>query len=178
MRLGGTVTENETGKRTSGGLFWLAALLTFLWFAANSSLAIEALVTGILISAALAFVFTRGSSVWQDIRFSPMRLFHFAAYTGVFLTELVRSNINMMRYVYSPRIRIRPGIVRINTKLKSPIGRLALANSIALTPGSLVVDIEGDSLFVHWLDVKTEDPEVATREISAAFEEHLEKCFG
>ena len=54
----------------------------------------------------------------------------------------------------------------------------AVANSIALTPGSLVIDIEGDSLFVHWLDVKTTDPEQATRLIAGPFEEHLEKTFG
>jgi multicomponent Na+:H+ antiporter subunit E len=36
------------------GFISLSVLLTFLWFAANSSFAIEALLTGALISAALA----------------------------------------------------------------------------------------------------------------------------
>ena len=160
------------------GFFWLWGLLTFLWFAANSSLALEAIVTGALISAVLAYLVTRRPSIWQDIRFSPQRLYHFVVYTGVFLVELVRANINMMRYVYAPRIDIRPGIVRIRTKLETPVGRLALANSIALTPGSLVIDMHGDSLFVHWLDVRTTDPEAATRAIAGPFEEHLEKAFG
>jgi multicomponent Na+:H+ antiporter subunit E len=83
-----------------------------------------------------------------------------------------------MRYVFAPRIDIKPGIVRIKTKLTTPVGRLALANSIALTPGSLVIDIEGDSLFIHWLNIKTTDPDEATRAIAGAFEEHLEKTFG
>jgi multicomponent Na+:H+ antiporter subunit E len=141
-------------------------------------LAIEALVTGALISAILAYMFTRKPGAWQDIRFSRERFYHFILYTGVFLIELVRANINMMRYVYAPRIEIKPGIVRIKTKLKTSVGRLALANSIALTPGSLVVDIEGDSLFIHWLDVKTTDQEKASLAIAGAFEEHLEKTFG
>ena len=104
--------------------------------------------------------------------------YHFVLYTGVFVVELVRANINMMRYVFAPRIDIKPGIVRIKTKLKTPVGRLALANSIALTPGSLVIDIEGEDLFVHWLDVKTTDTDEATRTIAGAFEEHLGKTFG
>ena len=79
------------------------------------------------------------------MRFSPARLYHFVRYTGVFAVELVRANINMLRYVYAPRIDINPGIVKIKTRLKTPVGRLALANSIALTPGSLVIDIEGDT---------------------------------
>jgi multicomponent Na+:H+ antiporter subunit E len=156
----------------------LAVLLTFLWFAANSSFTLETLMTGASISTVLAYMFTRKSGVWSDIRLSPGRVYHFGLYTGVFLVELVRANINMMRYVFAPRIDIKPGIVRIKTKLKTPLGRLALANSIALTPGSLVIDIEDDDLFIHWLDVKTTDTDEATRAIAGAFEEHLRKTFG
>jgi multicomponent Na+:H+ antiporter subunit E len=160
------------------GFIWLAVLLTFLWFAANSSSAPEALMTGALISAVLAYAFTRKRGVWRDIRLSPRRVYHFVLFTCVFLVELVRANINVMRYVFSPRIDIKPGIVRIKTRLKTPVGRLALANSIALTPGSLVIDIKGEDLFIHWLDVKTTDTDEATRAIAGAFEEHLEKTFG
>ena len=166
------------GLRESEYFFWLWVLLTFLWIAANSSFAIESVVSGALISAALAYIFTQKTNVWQGLRFSPSRLYSFILYTGVFAVELLRANINMMRYVYAPRIDIKPGIVKIKTRLKTPLGRLSLANSIALTPGSLVVDIEGDTLFVHWLDVMTTDPDEATRIIAGPFEEHLEKIFG
>jgi multicomponent Na+:H+ antiporter subunit E len=129
-------------------------------------------------TAALAYIFTQKTDVWQGVRFSPSRFYHFILYTGVFAVELLRANFNMMRYVYAPRIDIKPGIVKIKTRLKTPLGRLALANSIALTPGSLVVDIEGDTLFVHWLDVTTTDPDEATRIFAGPFEGHLEKVFG
>ncbi len=109
---------------------------------------------------------------------TPAKVFHFVAYTGVFLVELVKANINMLRYVYAPRIDIHPGIVKVKMPLKSPIGRLALANSIALTPGSLVMDLRGDALFVHWLDVKTTDPETATQMIIGPFVKHLGAVFG
>jgi multicomponent Na+:H+ antiporter subunit E len=105
-------------------------------------------------------------------------VYHFVLFTGAFLVELVRANINVMRYVFSPRIDIKPGIVRIKTRLKTPVGRLALANSIALTPGSLVIDIKDEDLFIHWLDVKTTDTDEATRAIAGAFEEHLGQTFG
>jgi multicomponent Na+:H+ antiporter subunit E len=165
-------------SRKPAGFLWLWLLLTFVWVAANSSLAIESVATGALISAALAWLLTRSFPAWGDVRFSPARLFHFVRYTGVFLVELLRANLNMLRYVYAPRIDIDPGIVKVKTRLKTPIGRLALANSIALTPGSLVVDIEGDTLLVHWLDVQTADPEEATRIIVGPFEPDLEKTFG
>jgi multicomponent Na+:H+ antiporter subunit E len=162
----------------STGFVSLWLLLIFIWIAANSSVAIESVATGTLISAALAYIFTRRSDVWRGIGVSPSRLYHFILYTGVFAIELVKANINMMRYVYARRIDIHPGIVKVKTRLKSPIGRLALANSIALTPGSLVMDIEGDTLFVHWLDVQSTDTDEATRIIAGPFEDHLEKVFG
>lgn len=165
------------GSRIPKGFFALWLLLTFIWIAANSSLAPESVVTGALISAALAFIFARQSGVWQSLRLSPQRLYHFILYTGVFIVEMMKANINMLRYVYAPRIDIKPGVVEIGTRLKSPIGRLALANSIALTPGSLVLDIEDDKLFIHWLDVPTTDPEEAGRLIAGPFEDHLEKVF-
>jgi multicomponent Na+:H+ antiporter subunit E len=99
-------------------------------------------------------------------------------YTGVFVLELVRANVAMMRCVFAPQIRIAPGVVEIKTKLKAPVARLALANSIALTPGSLCLDIDGDRLYIHWLDVKTTDLDEASRLIAGPFEEHLEKTFG
>jgi len=165
-------------SKKPSGFFWLWILLTVIWIAANSAFAVELLATGTLISAALAYMFTRKSRVWKDIRFTPSRLYEFFLYICVFMVEVVRANINMMCYVYAPRININPGIVRIKTRLKTPVGRLALANSIALTPGSLVIEIEGDSLFVHWLDVKTTDTREATRLIAGPFEEHLGKAFG
>ena len=168
----------DAGLKKFAGILSLWLLLTFIWFAANSSLAVGSLATGALISAALAYVFGSKTVVWQAVRLSPTRLYHFAAYTGTFVVELVRANINMLRYVYSPRIEITPGIVEVKTRLETPIGRLALANSIALTPGSLVMDIKGDTLFIHWLDVKTTDTDEATRLIAGPFEEHLEKVFG
>jgi len=172
------MTPGNHASGRPGGFFWLWLLLTVIWFAANSSLAIPSIVTGVLISAALAFVFVRHFPAWSDIRFSPARLFHFIRYTGVFCTEMVRANLNMLRYVYAPHIRINPRIVRIKTRLKTPVGRLALANSIALTPGSLVVDLDGDTLTVHCLDMQTANPEEAARLIAGPFEADLEKTFG
>lgn len=164
--------------RPSKGFFWLWLLLTFVWIAISSSLAIESIATGVLISATLAYVFARKFEVWGGISFSPQRLYHFILYTLVFVVELVRANITMMRYVYAPRIDVDPGVVTVKTGLKSPIGRLALANSISLTPGSLVLDIRKDGLTVHCLDMRTVDPDDASGTIAGPFEKHLERSFG
>jgi multicomponent Na+:H+ antiporter subunit E len=66
----------------------------------------------------------------------------------------------------------------VKTGLKSPIGRLALANSISLTPGSLVLDMSEEGLTVHCLDMRTVDLDDASRTIAGPFEKHLERSFG
>lgn len=169
---------SRTGARQPAVFIWLWLVLFFVWVAASSSVAVDSLVSGAAICAVLGHFFAKHSTVWRSLRCSPSRLYFFVLYTGVFAKELVRANIAMLRYVYSPRVDIKPGIVTIKTKLKSPIGRLALANSIALTPGSLVVDVKDDTLFVHWLDVQTTDPDEAARIIAEPFEKYLEKVFG
>ncbi len=172
------MTSGHSGSKMPGGFLWLWLLLTIIWFAANSSLAIESILSGAAISGVLAFVFVRHYPAWADIRLTPSRLFHFIRYTGVFPLEMVRANLTMLRYVYAPRIDINPGVVKVRTRLKTPVGRLALANSIALTPGSLVLDLDGETMTVHWLDMQTTDPEEATRIIVGPFERDLEKTFG
>ncbi|WEK50163.1 MAG: Na+/H+ antiporter subunit E [Candidatus Kaistia colombiensis] len=160
------------------GMLSLWVVLFVVWMVANSTLAIEVAILGAILTLGLAYVFTSTSDAWRQIRWTPAGFYHFLAYSGTFFVELVKANIAMMRIVYAPRIDIQPGIVKIRTKLKSPIGRLALANTIALTPGSLVMDIRDETLFIHWLDVQTTDIDKATEALAGPFETHLEKVFG
>lgn len=168
---------NSTAPVKTKGVAVLWLLLFALWLILNSSLDTPVLVSGAVISFAIAWIFARRGPVWQ-IAVTPRTAWHFLAYTGTFFAELVKANLNMLRYVYAPRIDIHPGIVKVNVRLKTPIGRLALANSIALTPGSLVMDIRDDAMFIHWLDVKTTDPVQATELMVRPFERHLEAVFG
>jgi multicomponent Na+:H+ antiporter subunit E len=158
--------------------FNLWVTLEALWLIANASLAMDVVLVGAVISAAVAFLFRDLGRVYGDIRWSPRVIYNYLLYFGVFLRELVKANLNLMRVVLSPTIDIKPGIVEIRTRLKSPLGRLALANSITLTPGTLVVDIRDDSLFVHWINVTAEDPRAATQEIAGSFEKYLQVIYG
>ena len=155
---------------------WLT--LFIIWMIANTSLALDTVIAGLVVSTLIALAFASFARVYSDIRWSPVVIYHYLLYLGVFLIELVKANINVMRLVFSPRINIKPGIVEIKTGLKSPIGRLALANTITLTPGTLVVDIKDDSLFVHCINVSTTDQTEATEEIAGRFEKLLKVIYG
>jgi multicomponent Na+:H+ antiporter subunit E len=155
---------------------WLTLLL--IWLVANDSLAPEIVLVGAVVAALLAVLFAPFARVYADIRWTPRVLLNAFAFLGVFVWELVLANLNVARLVFSPRIDIRPGIVEIKTRLKSPLGRMVLANAITLTPGTLVVDIRDDSLFIHWIVVSSVDPEAATRDIAGRFEKYLEVVYG
>ena len=155
---------------------WLTLML--IWLIANGTLAHDIVIAGAVISTVIALIFAAFSEVYSVIRWSPKVIFYYLMYLCVFFIELVKANLNVLRLVFSPRIDIHPGIVEIKTTLKSPIGRLALANSITLTPGTLVVDIIDDSLYIHWINVSSSEPVAATEEISSRFEKYLKVIYG
>lgn len=151
--------------------FWLSMML--VWLLLNASLSWEVLLVGALVATVLVFVFRDYGFLFAGTRFSRRTPLIVLKYLSLFVRELVKSNLDVARRVISPRLQINPGIVEVKTRLEHPTYRLILANSITLTPGTLTVDMIGDSLFVHWIDVTGKDVESATREISSKFEEVL-----
>lgn len=72
---------------------------------------------------------------------------------GPFFAELTKANLDVAYRVITGRMR--PGIIRVKTGLRTDVGTLLMANSITLTPGTLTVDIDEDTndLFVHMIHV-------------------------
>ncbi len=70
---------------------------------------------------------------------------------------------------------IKPGIVAVRTKLKGNMGKLILANSITLTPGTFTLDIIDDIYLIHWIYVESEDMEEASRIIAHKFERYIKE---
>ena len=133
---------------------------------------------GIAVSALVA-LFTLGlEPVLWDLRLTPKAFAYAIAFFFVFLKELVVSNIDVARRVINPKLPIKPGIVKVKTRLKSNIAKMMLANSITLTPGTLTVDIKGEYLYIHWIEIQHNDLEGATNDIVAKFEKYLEVIFG
>jgi multicomponent Na+:H+ antiporter subunit E len=89
--------------------------LLLIWVIANGTLALDSLITGVVVSAAIALAFASFARVYSVIRWSPKVIFYYLLYLGVFLIELAKANLNVMRLVFSPRIEIQPGIVEIKT---------------------------------------------------------------
>ncbi|MDA3778959.1 MAG: Na+/H+ antiporter subunit E [Bacteroidales bacterium] len=133
---------------------------------------------GVVISLVISLIFCNKCDIFSDLKLTPKAMLFSFIYVFVFFAELIKSNFDVARRVLSPSLPINPGIVEVKTKLKSKIGRIILANSITLTPGTLTLEIEDDSLFIHWIDVESEDLENATKQIVQKFEKYLEVIYG
>jgi multicomponent Na+:H+ antiporter subunit E len=72
---------------------------------------------------------------------------------------------------------ISPRIVHFRSRLRSDLARVALANSITLTPGTLTLDLEEDHLVVHWLEASTTHSGYAARLIARPFERWLKRIW-
>ncbi len=108
----------------------------------------------------------------------PQRYGWAIAYMFVLAANIVKANLEVAYRVLHPAMPIRPGIVRVKTKLRRPAARTILGNSITLCPGTLTLDIwEDGTMLVHWIYVRSEDEEEAAREIIGRFEWYLERIF-
>ncbi len=163
----------------------LFAALLLLWILMSGSLELAEWVAGSM-AAMIVVVLTGNSRVGGDhesgsLILSTSALLALLRYTVLFIRALVRANLDMARRVLSPSLPLDPVLVEVETELRSSIGKLMLANSITLTPGTLTVELEQNRLLIHWVDGSAlgidmgsdERLQQATREIAASFEQQL-----
>lgn len=148
-----------------------------LWLLLTLTLSVDHLIAGafIVLASTVAFggYFTR-----RPVKFlQPHRLFWFVVYVPVFLWQLIKANIDVAYRVLHPGLPIRPGIVKVRTGLATDIGKVFLANSITLTPGTMTCDVDGQYLYIHWIWVGATDVEKATVEIIKPFESYIRRIF-
>lgn len=149
-------------------VFWL--LLTF-------DLSLPNLVAGGVAALVTSLLFTK-YFFHNVVKFiQAKRYFWFVVYLVIFTWECIKANFDVAYRVLHPAMPIKPGIVKVKLDLKSEFARTMLANSITMTPGTISVDLIDDILFVHWIYVSSEDPEVYSRKIAGKFEKYIKKIF-
>ena len=153
------------------------AILFLTWLGFTTSFDPQELITGALLSLIIASLAFKTFTDYGLSFFHPKKLFNIVRFIFVFLIALIKSNFDVARRVIDPKLPINPGIVTYKTNLKSDTAKVFLANAITLTPGTLTVDVIGNEMFIHWIDVVSKDPEVIFNEIGADFERILKEIF-
>ncbi len=72
-------------------------------------------------------------------------------YLAYLLKEIVVAAVYVAERVLDPRMGIAPAMQTHRARFSSDTARVAFANSITLTPGTLTVDVDGDVFVIHCL---------------------------
>jgi len=151
----------------------LSLTLFVLWIMLTGSIESTELMTGAVVSV-VAAIATPRLEIFQGIHLTLLAPVALLRYLLHFIKALLLANLDMARRVLSPSLPLNPAVVEVETGLQSRLGRLLLANSITLTPGTLTVDVIDNRLLVHWVDAGPgSDLKQATRVIAADFEKHI-----
>ena len=157
---------------------FLGLLLAAVWYLLTYPFSTQEAMAGAGVLLLILVMPLQGGDILGDLKLNPRALVWLIAYLFYFLSALIKSNLDVAFRVLHPCMPIRPGVVKVKTRLKTRLGRLLLANSITLTPGTITVDTDGEDFFIHWIAVEEGDIDEKTRRIVSGFEKYLEVICG
>jgi multicomponent Na+:H+ antiporter subunit E len=141
-------------------------LFAFLWVFLGTSYTVVEFTIGFVLGAIITGFYAklRGHRDFYLIRF-----FKFIKFILVCLFELCIASLEVLKLVLSPKINIKPGIIRMNVDMPTDFQLVFLASLINLTPGTLTLEISLDkkTLYIHALNI--DDAEKITNGIRRSF---------
>ena len=74
-------------------------------------------------------------------------------FLGFLFVQSLRGGAQVAWFALRPRMGLRPGIHEIPLRLPEGIGRVLLANMQSMLPGTLSMELRGNRLCLHVLDI-------------------------
>ena len=138
-------------------------LLVALWLLAWGELSVANVVSGVAVAAALLVVFPPTPRDKANVSLRPLAVGRLGVYV---LGQLVTSNVVMTREILRRRPTIRPGVLVHRLRLPSEHVVTVMTSVIALSPGTMTVDVDPDStrIYVHFLFLRDLDAARASLE--------------
>lgn len=129
----------------------LNLLIGVIWMFLSESYSFASFLVGFVIGAALLFLLNR--FIPDSYYFKHVKAIAFLIF--LFIKELILSNIEVLKWIYKPRLDFQPGILALPIDVKKNWEITLLANLITLTPGTLSVDVSKDQrfIYIHALDL-------------------------
>ncbi|MBE5950336.1 MAG: sodium:proton antiporter [Lachnospiraceae bacterium] len=128
-------------------------ILLLLWIVFNGKFTWEIFVIGAVVCAALYWFICKfmGYSIKNDIR-AVKKIGQVIGYIVTVIVEVIKANGQVIHFILTSKYEVQPKLIRFKTSLKNEVSRVALANCITLTPGTITVSLEEDEYVVHCLD--------------------------
>jgi multicomponent Na+:H+ antiporter subunit E len=156
---------------------YLFIILMVIWMALTLSVNKQELLLGIVVSFILSLALHKSFQIIGFPKVTIKKVFYLCIYIIILFKEIIIANIDVAYRVIHPKMPIKPGIIIIKTELRQDLAKMILANSITLTPGTFTLDIDEDRLLIHWINVKTDNIDEATKIIGGKFEKYLKIIF-
>src|SRR5690606_25047646 len=119
--------------------FLMNLVLTFLWVALTGHLNYANFAVGYFLGFAILWLISRKDRPEQRKYFTRVpKILEFLLY---FLYDTIRANLQVAYDVITPKYFMRPGVVAFPMDAKNEFEITMLANIIALSPGTLVIDV-------------------------------------
>lgn len=145
-----------------------------LWVLFNGRADSDVVITGVG-AALLVYLFT-----WKIIGLTPKkewqgwkRTWKYLCFFSYLFVEILKANWQVLCLVLNPKSEVAPQLVTIKTNVREEMHRVLLSNAITLTPGTITVGQDEDTLVVHALDEET-----AAGLVGNGFEERLVEMEG
>jgi multicomponent Na+:H+ antiporter subunit E len=65
--------------------------------------------------------------------------------------EVIKSSLQVTREILRPTLNLKPQVIHIPRASRSDFQTMMLGNSITLTPGTITLDVDEDTILVHAL---------------------------
>lgn len=153
--MGAGSLENELGMR--GREDRLVFVLLFLfWLLLNGKVTVEIILVGAAVSAALTCFAHRVLHISPQGELRVLRrLPEVFCYLMWLMGQILLSNIQVIGRILTPGKKQAPAkLIWFQPGTKGDLAKLALANSITLTPGTVTVSMGADMLCVYALDAE------------------------
>jgi multicomponent Na+:H+ antiporter subunit E len=157
---------------------WLTTVYLFAgWLLFTWSLELTSVLMGLLLSAVVALltypIFIDDAEAERRSQLPRAHLL--VVYLAVLVFNMYVASFKVLWQIL--RGRINPGVVHFRTRLHADVARVALSNSITLTPGTITLFLDDDHLIVHWLDARTTHSKYAGNLIKGPYENLLRRIW-
>ena len=142
------------------------------WILLSGKFDLFHLTLGVLSSALVSFL-SADLLMYKEGKNRLSTGLRFIMYLPWLMYQIVLSTLHVTFLALHPKMKdqIDPTIVTFKTKLTSNIAKVALANSITLTPGTITIRVEDQIFYVHAISRK------AAAGLPGEMEERLAKVF-
>lgn len=134
----------------------LFLLLFVIWLLLSGHTDMLLVSLGIVSCALTVYIANRMDVV--DHEGHPIHIYsRLLTYIPWLTAETIKSNIAVAKIILRKEMPISPVVFRVKSTQKGAVGKTIFANSITLTPGTISMSVDDDSILVHSITQEAAD---------------------